>query len=59
VTQERSARDAEALGKIKAAGVTVTQPDLAPFVEIGRKTYAEAEARLGKELVARVLDASR
>jgi TRAP-type transport system periplasmic protein len=52
---ERSARDGRAAKDIEAAGVKITRPDLAPFVEIGRKTYAEAEARLGKELVARVV----
>lgn len=55
VMDDRRKRDAGALDQIKAAGVTITQPDLAPFREIGRKTYAQFEERLGKPLVDRIV----
>jgi tripartite ATP-independent transporter DctP family solute receptor len=55
VMEDRHKRDAGALDQIKDAGVTITQPDLTPFREIGRKTYAQFEERLGKSLVDRIL----
>ncbi|WP_137176227.1 TRAP transporter substrate-binding protein [Roseomonas sp. AR75] len=59
VTEERGKREARALADIAAAGVTITRPDLAPFVEAGRRTYAQSEERLGKELVAKFAAAVR
>jgi tripartite ATP-independent transporter DctP family solute receptor len=59
VATERSTRDASALEEIRKAGVNVTEPDLAPFVEVGRRTYEQFEERLGKDLVARILAAAR
>jgi hypothetical protein len=34
--------------------VAITRPDIKPFVEAGRKTWAESEQRLGKELIAKI-----
>ncbi|WP_372619194.1 TRAP transporter substrate-binding protein [Falsiroseomonas sp.] len=59
VTAERTGREARALTDIAAAGVNITRPDLVPFVEAGRRTYAQSEERLGKDLVARVAAAAR
>lgn len=59
VTAERSGRESRALTEIAAAGVNVTRPDLAPFIEAGRRTYAQSEERLGKELVAKFAAAVR
>ncbi|WP_431284363.1 TRAP transporter substrate-binding protein [Humitalea sp. 24SJ18S-53] len=59
VTAERSTRDVSALADIRAAGVTVTEPDLAPFIEIGRRTYGQFEDRLGRDMVARFVAAAR
>jgi TRAP-type C4-dicarboxylate transport system substrate-binding protein len=54
MTDERRAREAKVFDDLKAAGVTVTRPDLKPFVEAGRKTWADSEQRLGKELIAKI-----
>ena len=51
---DRRARDVKVLDDLRAAGTNVTRPDLKPFVEVGRKTWAESEARLGKELIGRI-----
>ena len=59
VTAEREGREAGALAAIAAAGVTITRPDLAPFVEAGRRTYEQSEERLGRDLVARFAEAAR
>src|SRR3954465_5146260 len=59
VTAERTARDAKALDDIRAAGVNVTQPDLAPFRDIGQQTYKELSERLGPELVGRIVEATK
>jgi tripartite ATP-independent transporter DctP family solute receptor len=58
-TAEREKREASALTDIAAAGVTITRPDLAPFIEAGRRTYEQSEDRLGKDLVARISAATR
>jgi tripartite ATP-independent transporter DctP family solute receptor len=57
VMEDRHKRDVSAMDQIKAAGVNVTQPDLAPFREVGRKTYTQFEERLGKPLVDRIVAA--
>jgi len=59
VVAERAKRDAKTLDEIRAAGINVTQPDLAPFIEIGRKTYNELAERLGPDLVAKVVGATK
>ena len=50
----RRAQEAKVLDDIRAAGVTIVRPDLKPFVESGKKTWAESEARLGKELMGKI-----
>jgi tripartite ATP-independent transporter DctP family solute receptor len=52
--EERRAREAKVMEDLRAAGVNITRPDLKPFVEVGRKTWAESEARLGKDLIAKI-----
>jgi tripartite ATP-independent transporter DctP family solute receptor len=59
VTAERERREASALTDIAAAGVTITRPDLAPFIAAGRRTYEQSEERLGRELVARFAAAAQ
>jgi TRAP-type transport system periplasmic protein len=59
VTAERVTRDAKALDDIRAAGINVTQPDLAPFRDIGQQTYKELSERLGPELVGRIVEATK
>src|SRR5437660_2054695 len=59
VIAERTARDAKALDDIRAAGVNVTQPDLAPFRDIGQQTYKELSERLGPEPVGRIVEATK
>ena len=51
---DRRARDAKVLDDMRAAGVNITRPDLKPFVEVGRKTWSESEARLGKDLIHKI-----
>ena len=52
--EDRRAREAKALDELRGHGVTITRPDLAPFIAAGKKSYAESEERLGKELVAKI-----
>jgi TRAP-type transport system periplasmic protein len=59
VIDERTKRNAKALDDIRAAGVNVTRPDLAPFVAVGQKTYRELAERLGPELVDKVVGAAK
>jgi TRAP-type transport system periplasmic protein len=59
VTAERATRDAKALGDIRAAGINVTQPDLAPFTAVGQQTYKELSERLGPDLVGRIVEAAK
>lgn len=51
---ERRTREAKVFDDLRAAGVNITRPDLKPFVEVGRKTWADSEARLGKELIGKI-----
>jgi len=51
---ERRSREAKVFDDLRAAGVNITKPDLKPFVAAGRKTWTESEARLGKDLIARI-----
>jgi tripartite ATP-independent transporter DctP family solute receptor len=55
---ERSAREGKVFDDLKAAGVNITKPELKPFVAAGRKTWAESEARLGKDLIAKISKAA-
>ncbi len=54
VRNNRAERDKKAEEMLKAAGVTLTYPDLKPFIEIGRKTYPQFEEKLGKELIKKI-----
>ena len=56
---DRRARDAKVLDDLRAAGVNITRPDLKPFFEVGRKTWSESEARLGKELIQKISAAAQ
>lgn len=56
--EERRTREAKVFDDLRAAGVNITRPDLKPFVEVGRKTWAESEARLGKELIGKIAAAA-
>jgi tripartite ATP-independent transporter DctP family solute receptor len=47
------------LEKMKAAGVKVTTPDLGPFISATKKIYGEFEDKLGKDLINRILDATK
>ena len=59
VVAERSSRDAKVLDEIRAAGINVTQPDLAPFTAIGQQTYKELAERLGPDLVDHIVAAAK
>jgi TRAP-type C4-dicarboxylate transport system substrate-binding protein len=59
VTAERATRNAKALDDIRAAGINVTQPDLAPFTAVGQQTYKELAERLGPDLVGRIVEATK
>jgi tripartite ATP-independent transporter DctP family solute receptor len=54
VRKNRAERDKTAEDMLKAAGVTITHPDLKPFIEIGRKTYPQFEEKLGKDVIGKV-----
>ena len=54
VRKNRAERDSKAEEMLKAAGVTITRPDLKPFIEVGRKTYPQFEEKLGKDLIAKI-----
>jgi tripartite ATP-independent transporter DctP family solute receptor len=59
VIAERAKRDAKALDEIRAAGVNITRPDLAPFIAVGQQTYKELAGRLGPDLVNKVVGAAK
>ena len=59
VIAERSKRDAQALEDIRAAGINITKPDLAPFITVGQQTYKELAERLGPDLVGKVVGATK
>jgi len=59
VIAERAKRDAKALDEIRAAGVNVTQPDLAPFIDVGHQTYKELADHLGHDLVDKIVEAAK
>jgi len=59
VIAERTARNAKVLDEVRAAGINVTQPDLAPFTAIGKETYKELAERLGPDLVGRIVEATK
>lgn len=50
----REEREKKVRSDLEAQGVQFFEPDLAPFVAIGRKTYSEFEAKLGKDLIEQV-----
>ena len=54
VQAERTTRNAKALDQARALGINVTQPDLQPFIDAGRKTYADMAGRVGQDLVNRI-----
>jgi TRAP-type transport system periplasmic protein len=51
---DRQAKEAKVLDDLKKAGANITRPDLKPFVEAGRKTWSEAEGRVGKDLIQKI-----
>jgi TRAP-type transport system periplasmic protein len=53
----REEREATVLADLKAKGVTITEPDLKPFVAAGQSTYPEFEKTAGATLVQRVKSA--
>ena len=55
---DREAKEAKVFDDLKKAGVNITRPDLKPFVKVGRKTWTEAEARLGKDLIRKISKAA-
>ena len=55
VNEARDEREKSVLAELKAAGVSVTTPDLKPFVATGRSTYKEFEQKLGRELIDKVV----
>jgi TRAP-type transport system periplasmic protein len=59
VIAERAKRDAKALDDIRAAGINITKPDLAPFIAVGQQTYKELSERLGPDLVGKVVGAAK
>jgi TRAP-type C4-dicarboxylate transport system substrate-binding protein len=59
VIAERAKRDAKALDDIRAAGINITRPDLAPFIAVGQQTYKELAERLGPDLVSKVVGAAK
>ncbi len=52
--EDRVKREAKVLEDLKAVGVNLTQPDLKPLIEVGRKTWAESEQKLGKDLIQKI-----
>jgi TRAP-type transport system periplasmic protein len=50
----RDEREKKVRAELAARDVQFFEPDLAPFIAIGRKTYGEFEAKLGKDMIAQV-----
>jgi tripartite ATP-independent transporter DctP family solute receptor len=57
--KNRGDREKSVEEQLKTAGVAFTRPDLKPFVEKGRGTYPEFEGKVGKDLITKVLEASK
>jgi tripartite ATP-independent transporter DctP family solute receptor len=51
---DRVKRETKVFEDLKAVGVNITQPDLKPLVEVGRKTWTEFEPKLGKDLIQKI-----
>ncbi len=51
---DRNAKDKKVFDDLQKGGATITKPDLKPFIEAGRKTWSEAEGRVGKDLIQRI-----
>lgn len=51
---DRNAKDKKVLDDLQKGGATITRPDLKAFIEAGRKTWSEAEGRVGKDLIQRI-----
>ena len=51
---DRGRRESKVMEDLKAVGVNITQPDLKPLVEVGRKTWSEFEPKLGKDLIQKI-----
>ena len=52
--EDRVRRETKVFEDLKAVGVNLTNPDLKPLVEVGRKTWAEFEPKLGKDLIQKI-----
>jgi tripartite ATP-independent transporter DctP family solute receptor len=50
----REEREKKVRADLAAQGVQFFEPDLTPFIAIGRKTYSEFEAKLGKNMIEQV-----
>ena len=57
--ENRTARETKVLEVLKASGVQVTEPDLAPFIDLARKSYSEFEGKLGKDLIRKLTEAAK
>jgi TRAP-type transport system periplasmic protein len=55
---DRQAKEEKVFDDLRKAGANITKPDLKPFVETGRKTWTEAEGRLGKDLIQKITKAA-
>jgi tripartite ATP-independent transporter DctP family solute receptor len=51
---DRVKREEKVFQDLKGVGVNITEPDLKPLVDAGRKTWAEFEPKLGKDLIQKI-----
>lgn len=55
---DRRAKEAKVIDDLQKAGANITRPDLKPFIEAGRKTWSDAEGRVGKDLIQKISSAA-
>ena len=52
--EDRIKRETKVLEDLKAVGVNITRPELKPLTDAGRRTWAEFEPKLGKDLIQKI-----
>lgn len=52
-------QEAELIGQLEEAGVKITEPDLAPFIEATKDVHKEFDAEYGAELYEKIVESTK
>lgn len=52
-------QEADLINQLESAGVKITKPDLAPFVEVTKDVHKEFDAEYGEELYEKILESTK